>query len=57
MEYLYLLRTEPDDTVKELMVHLTDGDLSRVVRLYNGDVDWSKLVDDVMAAEKVVSWW
>ena len=57
MEILYLLRTEPDETVKELMAHLADGDLSRVVRLYDENVDWSKLVDDIMVADKVVSWW
>ena len=57
MKILYLLRSEPDKSVEKLMTHLTNGDLSKQIPLYDQNIDWSKLVDEIMAADKVVSWW
>ncbi len=57
MKILHLLRTEPDETVRQLMQNLNNGDEATEVPLYDENLDWSRLVDEIMAADKVVSWW
>jgi hypothetical protein len=56
MQILHLLRTPPDETVVSLKHSFTDQEEKTVV-LYEGDVDWEALVDDIFASEKVISWW
>lgn len=59
---LHLLRSEPDDTVTELISAMSGSDEATVVCLYPDEisgapVDWDRLVDDIMAHEKIISWW
>ena len=56
MQILQILRTQPDETVAALKKSLSDQEGKTVV-LYEGDVDWEALVDDIFDAEKVISWW
>jgi len=56
MRVLNILRSEADETVKKLM-QAFGGEQSTIVPLYEGDVDWSKLVDDIFAHDKVICWW
>jgi hypothetical protein len=56
MQILHLLRTQPDETVASLKKSFSDQKGKTVV-LYEGDVDWEALVDDIFAAKKVISWW
>ena len=57
MKILHIFRSEPDETVQEIVKSTTNGDESKVVQLYRDNVDWSCLVDDIFAYEKVISWW
>lgn len=57
MEILYLLRSQPNETVEKLMANLTNGDRARTVELFDQDIDWEMLVDDIMSSDKVISWW
>jgi hypothetical protein len=57
MKILYVLRTRPDVTVEKFMQTVTNGDQSRVRKLYEDKIDWSKLVDDIFDHDKVISWW
>ena len=56
METLHILRSEPDATTRELLEHVA-GPNPEAVKLYAGDVDWDQLLDDIFAADKVISWW
>jgi hypothetical protein len=61
LKILHLLRSEPDDTVAELISTMS-GDGVTVINLYPDDIngksiDWDRLVEDIMAHDKVVSWW
>lgn len=56
MQILHILRTQPDETVASLKKSFSDQGTKTVV-LYEGDVDWETLVDDIFSAEKVISWW
>ena len=57
MKILYLLRTRPDKTVEKFMQTITNGDQSRIRKLYDDKIDWSKLVDDIFEHDRVISWW
>jgi hypothetical protein len=57
MKVLHILRTEPDDTVRRCLEAFSTEDAVNVAALYKGDVDWSRLVDDIFSHEKVICWW
>jgi hypothetical protein len=57
MKILHILRTEADETVKDIVASTTNGDQSKTAELYKGDIDWSHLVDDIFSHDKVVCWW
>ena len=56
MRVLQILRSEPDEEVREWMAAFTDEEVT-TVPLYQGDVDWAALVDQIFAHDKVVCWW
>lgn len=57
MKILHILRTEPDETVKEMVASTTNGDQSTEVQLYKRDIDWFRLVDDIFSHDKIICWW
>ena len=57
MKILHILREEPDETVKDIVASTTNGDKSKTVELYSGEIDWSRLVDDIFSHDKVICWW
>lgn len=57
MKILHIFRSEPDETVRNIVQSTTNGDESKVVELYQDNVDWARLVDEIFSHEKVVSWW
>jgi hypothetical protein len=56
MKILNILRTEPDQTVDEFRQAFSDEEVE-TIPLYEGDVDWAALVDEIFAADKVICWW
>ena len=56
MQILHILRTQPDETVASLKKSFSDQE-GKTVALFEADVDWEALVDDIFVAEKVISWW
>ena len=57
MKILHILRTEADQTVKDIIVSTTNGDQSKTAELYTGDIDWARLVDDIFSHDKIICWW
>jgi hypothetical protein len=57
MKILHIFRSEPDETVQNIVKSTTNGDESTVFELYQDNIDWSRLVDDIFSHQKVVSWW
>jgi hypothetical protein len=57
LKILHIYRSEPDETVQIMAKSITNGDESKVVELYQDNFDWSHLVDDIFAHEKVITWW
>ena len=59
---LHLLRSIPDDTVADLIQVMSGTEGATVVSLYPDDVantpvDWSRLIEDIMAHETIICWW
>jgi len=57
MKILHILRAEPDATIKDMVAASTNGDQSQTTELYSGDIDWSRLVDEIFSHDKVICWW
>jgi hypothetical protein len=57
MKILHILREEPDATIKDIVASTTNGDQSKTTALYSGDIDWSRLVDEIFSHDKVICWW
>ncbi len=48
---------EPDDKKKCFIKSFSKKEKTKKVALYEGDIDWSALVDDIFSYDKVVCWW
>lgn len=57
MKVLQIHRTEPDDTVQNLSELVSMENDASVALLYQGEVDWHKLVDNIFAHDKIICWW
>jgi hypothetical protein len=56
MKVLHILKSEPDETVQEF-IEAFSGDEATTVTIYDGDVDWASLVDEIFDHDKVICWW
>ncbi len=57
MKVLHLLRSEPDITVERMIECFCTEEECAVEILYRGDVDWSRLIDDIFTYDRVICWW
>jgi hypothetical protein len=57
MKILHILRSKPDDVVKKLMEEVSRREQSKEVPLYEGDVDYDRLVKEIFESDQVISWW
>jgi hypothetical protein len=57
MKIVHLFRSEPTPEVEELTRILSEG--QEVIRfpLYEGPVDYDRLIELVFSNDKVISWW
>ena len=59
---LHILRSVPDETVADLINAMSGLESASVISLYPDDVantpvDWSRLIEDIMAHETIICWW
>ena len=57
MKILHIFRSEPDETVQRIVSSTTNGDESKSIELYQDNIDWPRLVDEIFSHDKVISWW
>jgi hypothetical protein len=57
MKVLNIVRSAPDDLGKRFIETFSEGEENKVITLYEGDVDWSALVDDIFSYDKTICWW
>ena len=59
---LHILKSEPDETVARVIEAQSVEEDVAVVSLYRDEitgqaVDWSRLVEDIFAYDRVICWW
>jgi len=57
MKVLNIVRSAPDDLEKKFIETFAESKENKVITLYEGDVDWSALVDDIFSYDKTICWW
>jgi hypothetical protein len=57
MRVLNIIRTKPDDTTKTLVEGFSTDEGAKKVLLYEENIDWHALVDDIFSYEKIICWW
>ena len=57
MRILNLIHSEPNKTVERLIEYFSGEDECAVEELYQEDIDWDRLVDDIFSYDKVICWW
>lgn len=56
MKVLQILKSEPDEDVQRFMEAFVDDEV-KIVHLFEDEVDWAELVDDIFTYDKIVCWW
>jgi hypothetical protein len=56
MQLLHIVKTRPDDSTEFLIKALSEGKEASRLNLYE-DADYDKVVEQVFAADEVISWW
>ena len=56
MKILHILKAVPDDATKRIIEVQSGGNLTTVVDLTKGPVDYDKLVADVFSHDRVFCW-
>jgi hypothetical protein len=57
MKVLHLLRSEPEETVEKLTDVMSEENTTTVVSLYEPQIDWLALIDQIFENDRVVCWW
>jgi hypothetical protein len=57
MKTLHILRSDPDDVSRVLIQGLSKDGGAKEVHLYDGPVDYARLVDEIFASDRVICWW
>jgi hypothetical protein len=57
MKIVHLFRSEPNPEVEELTRILSEGQEAIRFPLYEGPVDYDRLIELVFSHDKVISWW
>jgi hypothetical protein len=57
MKVLNIVRSEPDDMIKKCIEAFSENKEDKVVSLYDENVDWNGIVDDIFSYDKVICWW
>jgi hypothetical protein len=57
MKILHIQRSKPDETVRTLIRETSKGNDAMEVALFVEAVDYHRLVDEIFASDRVISWW
>jgi hypothetical protein len=57
MKILHILRTEPDEMTIMFINETSQGNVSKEIPLYQGEVDYDLLLEEICESDKVISWW
>jgi hypothetical protein len=56
MSTLHIVRTEPDERVRELIQAVTPGEI-KTIAVYEDLTNYDDLVDEIFSHDHIISWW
>ena len=57
MKVLNIVRSEPNDMIQKFVETFSKDNKDTVIALYQEDVDWTGVVDDIFSHDRVICWW
>jgi hypothetical protein len=57
MKILHILRSEPNEMVRNFILETSRNAESFELPIYEREVDYNKLVKEIFTSDKVISWW
>jgi len=57
MKILHILRSEPDEMTRNFILQSFEAAQNIEIPIYQEDVDYDKLVEEIFTSDKVVCWW
>jgi hypothetical protein len=57
MKVLHILRSEPDEMTRNLILQTFEDAQNIEIPLYQENVNYDELVADIFSSDKVISWW
>ena len=57
MNIVHILRSDMDDIIRMFIREVSQGEENIEVSLYQEDVDYDQLVNDIFESDLVISWW
>ncbi len=57
MKILHILRSEPDEMTRSFIAQTFEDAQNIEWPLYQGNVDYDQMVQEIFASDKVISWW
>jgi hypothetical protein len=57
MKILHILRSEPDEMTRNLILQSFEAAQNIEIALYQENVNYDELVADIFSSDKVISWW
>jgi hypothetical protein len=57
MKLLHILKSEPNNNIKNMIDILSEGKETSVFTLYDDQPDYGNLIDMIFEHDKVISWW
>jgi hypothetical protein len=56
LKVLHILKKKPEENVEKIIALQSEENEVETVKLYEGEVDYSKLLELIFSSDKVVSW-
>lgn len=57
MKVLNIVRSKPDDFIIKCIDVFSEDKEDKVIAIYDENVDWNGVVDDIFSYDKVICWW
>ena len=57
MKILHILRSEPNEMVRDFVREISKNADSLELPIYKEEVDYNQLVKRIFASDRVISWW
>jgi hypothetical protein len=57
MKVLHILRSEPDEMTRNFILQSFEAARNIEIPIYQENVDYDQLVQEILSSDQVISWW